>query len=89
MATAAALDRPILVLQGGRDYQVTAADFEGWRAGLGSRADATFRWFPEMSHLFIAGEGPASPGDYAIPGHVAAVVIDTIAAWIGGITEPA
>jgi uncharacterized protein len=89
VALAAALDRPILVMQGGRDYQVTAADFEGWRAGLASRVDATFRWFPEMSHLFIAGEGPASPGDYVIPGQVAAVVIDTIAAWIGGITGPA
>ena len=89
VATAAAVGGPVLILQGGRDYQVTSADFEGWRAGLGSGADATFHWFPEMSHLFIAGEGPAGPGDYAIPGHVAAVVIETIAAWIGGIIEPA
>ncbi len=89
VALAASLDRPVLVVQGGRDYQVTATDFEGWRAGLSARVDATFRWFPEMSHLFIAGEGQASPGDYAIPGRVAAVVIDTIAAWIAGITEPA
>ncbi len=89
VATAAGLDGPILILQGGRDYQVTAADFEGWRAGLGSGAEATFRWFPEMSHLFIAGEGPAGPGDYAVPGHMAAVVVDTIAAWIGSITRQA
>lgn len=82
VATAAGLDRPILVLQGGRDYQVTAADLEGWRAGLGSRADATFHWFREMSHLFIAGEGPAGPGDYAIPGHMASVVVEAIAGWI-------
>ncbi len=89
VATAAAVGGPILVMQGGRDYQVTATDFGGWRAGLGSGADATFRWFSGMSHLFIAGEGPARPGDYAIPGRVAAIVIDAIAAWIGGITERA
>ncbi len=86
VATAAALRAPILILQGGRDYQVTSADFQGWRTGLASGAEATFRWFPELSHLFIAGEGPASPGDYAVPGHVAGIVVETIASWIGGIT---
>lgn len=39
VATAAAVCRPMLILQGGRDYQVTVADdLAGWRAGLGDRA---------------------------------------------------
>ncbi|HZX05426.1 alpha/beta hydrolase family protein [Kribbella sp.] len=38
VATAAKLDVPILVLQGGRDYQVTVADdLPGWRAGCPER----------------------------------------------------
>ena len=31
------LRRPVLVLQGERDYQVTMADFEGWKKALGTR----------------------------------------------------
>lgn len=87
VAAAAGLERPILVMQGGRDYQVTAADFDGWRRGLGSRDGVTLRWLPDLSHLFITGDGPAGPGDYAIPGHVAAIAIDLIAGWIGVITR--
>ena len=89
VAVAAGLERPILVMQGGRDYQVTAADFDGWRRGVGSRDGVTLRWLPDLSHLFIAGEGPAGPGDYAVPGHVAAVAIGVVAAWIGGIISRA
>ena len=33
-ACAAAIDRPLLLLSGGRDYQVTAADWKLWGAAL-------------------------------------------------------
>src|SRR6185437_12138558 len=40
VATAAALDKPMLILQGGRDYQVTVEDdLSRWRVGLGHRRD--------------------------------------------------
>jgi dienelactone hydrolase len=84
-ATAARLGRPILILAGGRDYQVTRADFEGWERSLGDDRDATLRWFPDLNHLLIAGDGPVGPADYAIAGHVAAVIPETIAARVDGI----
>jgi dienelactone hydrolase len=79
---AAALDLPVLVLQGERDYQVRMADFEGWKQALKGRGNAQFKSYPLLNHLFIAGSGPGSPQEYAQPGHVAEEVIVDIAAWI-------
>ena len=72
---------PILVLAGGRDYQVTAKDFETWRAALSSRPDATFRLLPKLNHLLVEGEGASTPAEYERPGHVSAEVVETVAAW--------
>lgn len=79
---ARAIDRPMLVLQGGRDYQVTMADFAQWKAALGSSDRVTFKVYPRLDHLFMEGEGPSTPADYARPGHVSKEVVDDIAAWI-------
>jgi dienelactone hydrolase len=72
----------ILVLQGARDYQVTAPDYEGWRSALAGHANATFHLYPNLNHLFIAGEGKSLPAEYDKPGHVAPEVIADIAAWV-------
>lgn len=81
--TVKALDIPILVLQGGRDYQVTMADFGLFRTGLGTDR-ATFHAYPDLNHLFVEGAGKATPAEYAEPGHVAAQVIDDLARWVRG-----
>ncbi len=81
---AAGLKVPILVLQGGRDYQVTSADFDIWKQALGSDPRATFKFYPPYTHLFNpgAGSGPPSPQDYSVPGNVGEDVINDIAHWI-------
>jgi hypothetical protein len=79
---AAGLSIPILVLQGGRDYQVTTPDFEGWQKALAAHPHATFRMYPELNHLFILENAPSSPAGYEKPGHVAPDVIREIADWI-------
>ena len=79
---AARLGKPVFVLQGGRDYQVTLADFEGWKSALGAREQATLKLYAAMNHLFIAGEGRSMPDEYNRAGHVALEVIDDIASWI-------
>ncbi len=81
-ALAAGLRRPLLILRGERDYQVTEADMDGWRAGLAATPDVTLRTYRNLSHAFMAGEGPGTPQDYLRPGHVAEEVIDDIAGWI-------
>jgi uncharacterized protein len=88
-ATAARLSMPLLILQGGRDYQVTAEDLQRFRAALAGHPNVTIRDFPRLNHLFIAGEGKSKPDEYQIPGHVDAAVIDAIATFIDGVAKPA
>ncbi|MEV0353145.1 alpha/beta fold hydrolase [Nonomuraea sp. NPDC050680] len=83
VATAAALDKPMLILQGGRDYQVTVADdLARWQAGLAHRADVTIRVHDADDHLFFSGSGPSTPADYESPQHVDAAVVADIADWL-------
>jgi dienelactone hydrolase len=82
LATARALKQPMLILQGARDYQVTDADFNGWKMGLASRSNVTFKLYPDLNHLFVTGSGKSKPSEYEQPGHVDAKVIDDIAEWI-------
>ena len=83
VATAAGLDKPMLILQGGRDYQVTVADdLARWRAGLAHRPDVTIRVHDADDHMFFAGTGPSTPADYEEPRHVDPAVVAEIAGWL-------
>jgi fermentation-respiration switch protein FrsA (DUF1100 family) len=74
--------RPMLIVQGERDYQVTMEEFAKWRAALGSRRDVTFHSYASLNHVFIAGTGPSLPAEYLVSGHVAEEVVRDIATWI-------
>jgi dienelactone hydrolase len=76
---------PILVLQGGRDYQVTSKDLDGWKRELSGDRFATFRTFPKADHLFVFGEGKSLPSSYPKPGNVAGEVVNVIAKWVKGL----
>jgi hypothetical protein len=80
--TAASLTIPILVLQGGRDYQVTTEDFSRLQSALEGHRSATLRLLPALNHLFMSGVGPSKPAEYLTPGHVDPEVIDLIAAFV-------
>ncbi|WP_034593218.1 alpha/beta hydrolase family protein [Hamadaea tsunoensis] len=83
VATAAGLGRPLLVLQGGRDYQVTVADdLARWRAGLAGRSDVTIRVIEADDHMFFPGTGASAPADYARPQHVDREVVEAIVGWL-------
>ncbi|HLH02572.1 MAG TPA: alpha/beta fold hydrolase [Bryobacteraceae bacterium] len=89
--TAAALNIPILVLQGARDYQVTSADFNTWKAALAADPRASFKLYPQLTHLFMPstspGTGPGTPADYSNPSHVDQAVITDIVHWIKSAAE--
>jgi len=80
---AAKLRQPLLILHSERDYQVTMEDFQAWKKGLAEKKNVTFKSYPSLNHLFIEGEGKLTPAEYEKSGHVAPVVIEDIAAWIG------
>ena len=80
---AATVDVPLLVMQGGRDYQVTMEDFAAWKQALAGRDDVVFRSYDELDHLFVAGAGPSTPMEVmTVPGHVAASVIGDIVTFV-------
>src|SRR2546426_247188 len=78
------LEGPVLVMQGGRDYQVTREDFEGWRRLLAEKSNVTFELYPSLNHLFIEGEGRSTPDEYHVAGHVAVQVVADLAEWLKG-----
>lgn len=86
-ATAAALKIPMLVLQGGRDYQVTMQDFDRLRTALAGHPNAMLTFLPRLNHLFIAGVGKSTPAEYSQPGHVDRAAIDDIVRFIDGLPE--
>ncbi|MFE3443184.1 alpha/beta fold hydrolase [Nocardia sp. NPDC059180] len=83
VVTAATVGKPMLILQGGRDYQVTVDDdLARWRAGLDGRPEVIIRVYDADNHLFFPGTGPSTPAEYGPPQHVDPHVIDDITAWL-------
>lgn len=82
VAIARSLGVPILILHGGRDYQVIDDDIRHWQDGLRGVANVKVETFPALNHLFIAGEGKPNPGEYQTLGHVDQAVIGAIADFI-------
>jgi hypothetical protein len=83
VATAAALDTSMLILQGGRDYQVTVEDdLALWQAGIGHQPGVTLRVYDADNHLFFPGAGPSTLAEYARAQHVDPIVVADIAAWM-------
>jgi fermentation-respiration switch protein FrsA (DUF1100 family) len=82
-AAAAALGKPLLILQGGRDYQVTVPDdLSRWQAALGASPGVTFGVYDADNHLFFTGSGPSSPAEYEPAQHMDPAVVADIAAWL-------
>ena len=84
VAEAVAAGLPMLVLQGARDIQVVDADWQLWKAAFHDDPQVTFKLYPALNHLGIAGEGDGGLEEYAVPGHVDPALIDDTAAWILG-----
>ncbi|EWM18410.1 alpha/beta fold hydrolase [Kutzneria sp. 744] len=84
-ATAARLDVPMLILQGGRDYQVTVDDdLALWQAELADRPNVTVRVYEADNHMFSPGSGPSTPAEYEPAQHVDPEVVADIADWLTG-----
>lgn len=82
VSVARTLDKPILILHGGRDYQVTIEDFSRWKEALGTSEKVTLKLYPHLNHLFMKGEGKSVPAEYLRKGHVEEEVIRDISDWI-------
>lgn len=83
VAVAKKLSRPLLILQGGSDFQVSPTqDFSVWKRALGDRSDVTFHLYPGLSHLFRPAGKTKTLADYLQPRATDPKVISDIARWI-------
>jgi dienelactone hydrolase len=80
--TAKNLSIPVLILQGERDYQVTMTDFNTWQKELSNNKNVSLKSYTSLNHLFIKGEGKATPEEYNNPGTVDKEPVMDIITWI-------
>ncbi len=78
------IKKPLLFLQGARDYQVSLTDFDLWKKALEDHpsADATFYLYDNLNHLFMTGTGKSTPAEYQQKGTLETKVGDTIADFV-------
>ncbi|MBN1620539.1 DUF3887 domain-containing protein [candidate division WOR-3 bacterium] len=82
IAEAKKIKKPVLIIQGERDYQVTMEDFMGWKNNLGHLNNFSFKSYPGLNHNFMDGEGQVTPDEYLIPNYVSQNVVSDIIGWI-------
>jgi dipeptidyl aminopeptidase/acylaminoacyl peptidase len=83
-AVAAKLTLPLLVLQGGRDYNVTVDDdLPLWKQAFAGHKDVTMKLYPDLDHHYLTGTGTGTPQELLSHGHVAEPVVADVAAWVG------
>ena len=78
--------KPMLILQGEKDFQVKAdVDFALYKKLLAGRDNVTFRLFPGLNHAFVTArfDSIADAKKEFTPGrHIGPQVLDEIAEWI-------
>ncbi|MBL7912010.1 MAG: alpha/beta fold hydrolase [Bacteroidia bacterium] len=76
------LTLPILLIQGGRDYNVTKKDYDLWGDAMKGKPNFKAVYFDELDHMFFIGEGKARPEDVTKVNHVSQKVTDKMADFI-------
>ncbi len=75
--------KPILVLQGSEDFQVSPTkDFEAFKEALKGNPKAQFVLYDGLNHLFMQSNGQKTVEEYKTPGKVDQKIIDDIATFI-------
>lgn len=85
------LGKPILIMQGEKDFQATVdKDFDGYRKLLKDRDNVSFKLYDGLNHAFVPAiyEGIINAKkEYAAERHIPDNVISDIAHWIEGISS--
>jgi len=74
--------RPVLIVQGGRDYLVGPVQWRGWEATLGSNPAVTRRLLPNLNHMMQPGTGKMRPEEYGERRPIAPAFTDLVAHWV-------
>ncbi|KMK78021.1 alpha/beta fold hydrolase [Alkalihalobacillus pseudalcaliphilus] len=76
--------KPIFIVQGEDDYQVTFKDYQSWQEALENYEPVTFQLYPGLNHFFVHYEGPhkGTPNEYGYGGSFSEDVLDDMARWM-------
>ena len=82
--------KPILIMQGEKDFQATAEkDFAAYKQLLDRKENVTFRLYENLNHAFVPsvyGDIMKAKREYNVEQHISEEVIADIAIWINGRT---
>ena len=80
------LEKPVLVMQGGKDFQVKAdIDFRAYQELLQGKENAAFKLYENLNHAFVPsvyGNIMKAKKEYGVEQHIGDNVIADIAHWI-------
>jgi fermentation-respiration switch protein FrsA (DUF1100 family) len=81
-------DKPFLILQGGKDFQVSPSnDFEAYKQLVGGKSNFEFRLYDNLNHLFtVSATEPPTSADYVAGTHLDDAPLADIAAWIKALS---
>lgn len=86
--TAKQLTIPLFIVQGARDYQVTAEkDFAAWKVAFEGKPNVTLKLYEDLNHLFMPGEGPSYPAEYMAANNVSEEYVNDLAEWIAALKD--
>ncbi|MFA5527441.1 MAG: DUF3887 domain-containing protein [Peptostreptococcales bacterium] len=75
--------KPLLLLQGGKDYQVTMDEFELWKEAFEGKKNVQFKVYDNLNHLWMESLGQQpSPEEYKTKQKVSEEVIEDIVHFV-------
>ena len=77
-------DQPYLILNGDRDYQVPETEAKKWKNGNKNKKSKTII-YPQLNHMFFAGEGVLIPSEYEKEGHLNEQTLKDIINWVNSL----
>lgn len=79
------LNKRILIIQGGNDFQVSTADYDIWKAALAGKSNVTLALYPDINHLLSSQLEKGTPAQYQQASSVSETLINDMVRWI---TQP-
>jgi hypothetical protein len=76
------LTLPILLVQGGRDYNVTKTDYDLWVNAMQGKNNFQPVWYENLDHMFFEGTGKAKPDDISKAQHVSKSVVNKMTEFL-------
>ncbi len=79
------IEKPVLVMQGSGDLQVSKKDFEGYKNLLGGKENVSFKLYEGLNHCFVPAlydDISKATKEFSVERHIGENVISDIAGWI-------